>query len=63
MKEALLYEKSKDNSVRCYLCNHECTIQNGGFGICHVRQNKDGVLYTHVYDRIVAEHVDPIRKK
>jgi pyruvate formate lyase activating enzyme len=63
MKESLFYEKLKDNSVRCYLCNHECTIQNGGFGICHVRQNKEGVLYTHVYDRIVAEHVDPIEKK
>jgi pyruvate formate lyase activating enzyme len=63
MKEALLYEKSKDNSVKCCLCNHKCTIGNGQFGICHVRQNKDGILYTHVYDRIVAEHIDPIEKK
>jgi len=63
MKEALFYEKLKDKTLRCYLCNHECTIQDGQFGICHVRQNKDGILYTHVYDRIVAEHIDPIEKK
>ncbi|ETR70379.1 MAG: pyruvate formate lyase activating enzyme [Candidatus Magnetoglobus multicellularis str. Araruama] len=63
MKEALLYEKIKNDRVICHLCNHQCTIQKGRFGICNVRQNKDGILYTHVYDRIIAEHIDPIEKK
>jgi len=63
MKEALLYEKRAEKAVQCRLCNHECIIQDGRFGICMVRQNKDGILYTHVFDRIVAEHVDPIEKK
>jgi len=63
MKEALLYETLTDKTVKCNLCNHHCTIKNGQFGICYVRQNKDGILYTHVYDRIIAEHVDPIEKK
>jgi len=63
MKEALLYEKRAEKTVQCHLCNHECIIQNGRFGICLVRQNKDGILYTHVFDRIIAEHVDPIEKK
>jgi len=63
MKEALFYEKLKNQTLRCYLCNHECTIKNGQFGICYVRQNMDGILYTHVYDRIIAEHIDPIEKK
>jgi len=63
MKEALLYKKHTDASVTCHLCNHHCMIQPGKFGICHVRQNVDGFLFTHVYDRIVAEHIDPIEKK
>jgi pyruvate formate lyase activating enzyme len=63
MKEALLYEKIEDRSVRCYLCSHYCRISNQQFGICGVRQNIDGLLYTHVYARPCALHIDPIEKK
>lgn len=63
MKEALLYEKIEDRLVRCYLCAHHCRISNQQFGICGVRQNIDGLLYTHVYARPCALHIDPIEKK
>ncbi len=63
MKEALLYEKLENKSVHCYLCAHHCRIAQGNFGFCGVRQNIEGVLYTHVYTRQVAMHVDPIEKK
>jgi pyruvate formate lyase activating enzyme len=63
MKEALLYEKLEDKLVHCYLCAHHCRIKTGQFGFCGVRQNIGGVLYTHVYKRQVAMHVDPIEKK
>jgi pyruvate formate lyase activating enzyme len=63
MKEALLYERKDDDSVICHLCHHNCTIKKNRWGICKVRQNKKGILYTWVYDRIIAEHVDPIEKK
>ena len=63
MKEAMLYEKLSDNRVTCNLCNHRCTIKDGNYGICGVRQNIDGVLFSLVYDRIVASHIDPIEKK
>ncbi len=63
MREALLYEKLPDKSVKCHLCNHYCHIQPGKFGICHVRFNENGVLYTLVYGKIIAKHVDPIEKK
>jgi len=63
MKEALLYEKIEDRSVRCYLCSHYCRISNQQFGICGVRQNIDGLLYTYVYARPCALHIDPIEKK
>jgi len=63
MKEALLYESLDGNSVRCNLCNHGCTIQEGKRGICSVRENQDGKLYSLVYGKIIAEHIDPIEKK
>lgn len=62
-KEALLYEKLKDKVTRCYLCAHRCVIAEGKFGFCGVRENKDGVLYTHVYGNLIAANIDPIEKK
>lgn len=63
MKEALLYEKLDNKQVDCYLCSHHCRITQGNFGFCGVRQNIEGVLYTHVYGKPIAMHVDPIEKK
>ncbi len=63
MKEAMLYQKLSEGSVACGLCNHRCTIKDGNYGICGVRQNRDGSLYTLVYDKIIASHIDPIEKK
>ncbi|UCC94553.1 MAG: AmmeMemoRadiSam system radical SAM enzyme [Candidatus Omnitrophota bacterium] len=62
-KEAMLYEKLGENKIHCYLCSHHCRIGPSGFGICGVRQNIDGVLYTHVYGEAIAHHIDPIEKK
>ena len=63
MKEALLYEKLDDRRVRCRLCAHYCVIAEGRRGICQVRENRDGTLYSLVYGRTIASHVDPIEKK
>lgn len=63
MKEALLYESLDGNRVRCNLCNHRCKIQEGKRGICSVREDQDGKLYSLVYGKIIAEHIDPIEKK
>ncbi|MFC1863510.1 AmmeMemoRadiSam system radical SAM enzyme [Thermodesulfobacteriota bacterium] len=63
MKEAYLYEKKEQNRVRCLLCNHNCLIKNGSKGICGVRENSDGTLFSLVYGKLIANHVDPIEKK
>jgi len=63
MKEAMLYEKLPDGRVRCHLCAHGCVVVDGGKGICQVRQNRGGVLYTLVYGRTISQHIDPIEKK
>jgi len=63
MKEAYLYEKLEQNRVRCNLCNHRCVIKENGKGICGVKENRNGVLYSLVYDKVIAAHLDPIEKK
>ncbi|MEM2933636.1 MAG: AmmeMemoRadiSam system radical SAM enzyme [Methanocellales archaeon] len=63
MREALLYEKLGDERVKCHLCNHYCTISPGKRGICAVRENRDGTLYSLVYGKVIAAHIDPIEKK
>lgn len=63
MKEALFYAKEKDQKVKCNLCNHRCLIIPDRRGICGVRENKDGTLYSLSYGQVIARHVDPIEKK
>ncbi len=63
MKEALLYEKLDGGFVHCFLCSHHCRIADCKFGLCGVRQNKGGLLYSYVYAKPIAMHVDPIEKK
>ncbi|MDA8165432.1 MAG: AmmeMemoRadiSam system radical SAM enzyme [Desulfobacteraceae bacterium] len=63
MKEALFWEAEKDNQVWCHLCGHGCHIKEERVGICGVRKNVGGRLYSLVYGRLVAENVDPIEKK
>jgi len=63
MKEALLYEKPGNNDVRCLACRHQCLISPGKSGLCGVRKNEKGKLYTLVYGKIVALNLDPIEKK
>jgi len=63
MREALLYEKLKNKKVRCNLCPHHCVIEEAKRGICGVKENKEGTLYSLVYGRAVASGVDPIEKK
>jgi pyruvate formate lyase activating enzyme len=63
IKEAMLYEKLDDQYVHCNLCAHRCTIKPDRRGICGVRENREGVLYSLVYGTLIAEHIDPIEKK
>lgn len=63
MKEALFYQKAGDSRVRCELCRFRCLISDNARGICAVRENQGGTLYSLVYGKLCAEHVDPIEKK
>ena len=63
MKEAKLYRKLANSKVQCFTCAHKCTIAPGKRGICGVRDNRGGILYSLVYGKAIALHVDPIEKK
>jgi len=63
MYEAMFYEKLKNNEVRCNLCPHHCKIANFKRGICGVRENRDGTLYSLVYGKTISLAIDPIEKK
>jgi len=63
MREARLYSQAEGGFVDCRLCAFHCHIADGKRGVCGVRENVGGTLYTHVYGRIIAQHADPIEKK
>ncbi len=63
MKEAILYKKIGENLADCFLCAHHCRIKPGRRGKCGVRENRDGTLYSLVYQKVIAQNVDPIEKK
>jgi len=61
--EALFYEKLKDKKVKCRLCPNMCVIKENEYGKCKARKNIDGKLYSMVYGKIAAMHIDPVEKK
>jgi pyruvate formate lyase activating enzyme len=63
LKEALFYNKLDNKVVQCQLCPRRCIISPARRGFCGVRENRDGVLYTLVFAKPVAIHIDPIEKK
>ena len=63
MKEAMFWESTEGDKVQCGLCYHRCIIANGKTGVCGVRENKGGVLFSLVYGKAVSHAVDPIEKK
>ncbi len=63
MVEAFLYQKLGEKNVKCNACSHRCKILNGKRGICAVRENQNGKLYSLVYGKAISCNIDPIEKK
>lgn len=61
--EASYYEKVSPDRVKCCLCPQNCLIRPGQSGICRVRINEEGKLYTLNYGEIASLALDPIEKK
>ncbi len=62
-REAMLWRPLDRHRVECFLCSHRCVVSPGKFGICSVRENREGRLGTHAYGEVIAAHIDPIEKK
>jgi len=62
-KEAMLWKPLAGDKVQCNLCAHQCIIAEGKKGICRVRENQGGKLYTLIYNSVSSINVDPIEKK
>jgi pyruvate formate lyase activating enzyme len=63
MTEARFWERADEGKVRCRLCPHGCLIPPGKTGICLVRENKGGILYSRNYGLLSSIAVDPVEKK
>jgi pyruvate formate lyase activating enzyme len=67
IRQALLGEPFDDpvapGSVRCVACSHRCVLRPGRVGICGVRQNRGGWLYTLIYGQVVVAKAEPVEKK
>jgi len=61
-KEAMFYS-AEGGKLRCRLCRHECLIAPSKRGICQVRENVEGKLFTLNYRKAISLAVDPIEKK
>ena len=60
--EAEFYAREGDK-VRCSLCPHSCLIADRKRGLCGVRENRKGKLYSLIYGLASSIHPDPIEKK
>ncbi len=63
LQEASYYRQLGGGVVQCNLCPHQCVLAPGERGICRVRENIQGKLYSLVYNKPVSIHLDPIEKK
>jgi len=63
MKIADFWKKFDGSAVQCSLCPHNCVIKLGQKGICGVRHNIDGKLYSLNYFVASSGNLDPIEKK
>lgn len=61
--EARYYETLPGDSVQCRLCFRECILPPGGRSPCRVRENRQGQLFSLVYGRPSAVHLDPVEKE
>lgn len=61
--KAKYYHNLKDGQVKCDLCPHNCIINEDKKGMCQVRKNIDGELYSINYGKVSSLGVDPVEKK
>src|SRR3989304_10545437 len=62
LSEARHYRKEGER-ILCDLCPHHCRLSEGKAGLCRVRSQEGGRLWTLNYGRVSSLSLDPIEKK
>jgi pyruvate formate lyase activating enzyme len=62
-KEASFWKPLPEEKVQCELCPHHCIIAPEKHGICGVRRNEHGKLFSLIYSSCSSIADDPIEKK
>ncbi|MFW5737248.1 MAG: AmmeMemoRadiSam system radical SAM enzyme [Halanaerobium sp.] len=60
---AQFYRLEDNGVIECELCPHNCKISNNKIGICKVRKNIEGKLYSLNYGQVSSLGIDPVEKK
>ncbi|MEW6308429.1 MAG: AmmeMemoRadiSam system radical SAM enzyme [Bacillota bacterium] len=60
---ARYWEALAGGRAHCLLCPQDCHIPDGRLGLCRVRLNEGGSLYSLNYGRVSSLGLDPIEKK
>jgi len=63
LREAMFYKVLAGDEVQCQMCFRKCIIPEGRRGACRNRENRKGKLYSVVYGRPSAVHIDPVEKE
>lgn len=63
MIEAKWWKTLENGKILCTLCPRFCTIGEGQYGFCYVRQNHKGKLVSIAYGKPTGFAIDPIEKK
>jgi pyruvate formate lyase activating enzyme len=63
MIQASHFKKLDNKKVQCELCKFKCIIKNNNYGICKVRKNIEGILYSETYEKVLSISMDPVEKK
>jgi pyruvate formate lyase activating enzyme len=63
MERARHWLEGTGGAVDCLLCPHHCHIKPGRLGICRVRKNEGGALYSSNYGHLTSLAIDPTEKK
>ncbi len=63
LKEAMFYRKLDNQTVQCEVCFRGCVLKPDQRSFCRNKENRAGKLYSLVYARPSAVHVDPIEKE
>ncbi len=63
MIEAKWWKTLENGKILCTLCPRFCTIGEGQYGFCYVRQNHNGKLVSIAYGKPTGFGIDPVEKK